>query len=95
MAHHDATMTVDCRTCPVRDVHCRDCMVPVLLELEAHGVRGHARLDLDERRAVTLLVRAGLVDAETASRARAVLEPARSTPGHSTPQHATPGRAVG
>ncbi|MGL5818395.1 MAG: hypothetical protein ACRCYR_12585 [Phycicoccus sp.] len=90
MAHHDTTMTVDCRTCPVREVHCGECMVPVLLELEGHGVRGHARLDADERRAVTLLVRAGLVDAETAGRARAVLEPARSTP-----VRRTPGRAVG
>ncbi|MGL5929949.1 MAG: hypothetical protein ACRCY8_13525 [Dermatophilaceae bacterium] len=90
MAHHDATMTVDCRTCPVREVHCGECMVPVLLELEAPEVRGHPGLDADERRAVALLVRAGLVDAETASRARAVLEPARSTSGG-----VAPGRAVG
>ncbi|MGL4178201.1 MAG: hypothetical protein ACRCSN_19270 [Dermatophilaceae bacterium] len=90
MVHHDATMTVDCRTCPAREVHCGECMVPVLLELEAHGVGGHARLDADERRAVALLVRAGLVDAETASRARAVLDPGRSTSGGTAP-----GRAVG
>ncbi len=66
-------MAVECRTCPVRELHCDDCMVPVLLSLsEAPGRRGSA-LDAEERAAVTRLVRAGLVDAETAARARATL----------------------
>jgi hypothetical protein len=90
MAGHDTTLTVDCRTCPVRDLHCGDCMVPVLLEIGGRGVRGHAPLDAGERRAVTLLVQAGLVDAETAARARADLDPERAATAP-----AIPGRAAG
>ncbi|MGL5864630.1 MAG: hypothetical protein ACRCYX_01995 [Dermatophilaceae bacterium] len=89
MTHHDITMTVDCRTCPVREVRCGECIVPVFFELEAREVRGQGRLDADEQRAVTLLLRAGLVDPETAYRARAVLEPAQPARGRTT------GRAVG
>ncbi|HQW72646.1 MAG TPA: hypothetical protein PLG46_00960 [Ornithinibacter sp.] len=86
MTGHDLTMTVECRTCPVRELQCRDCMVPVLLDLAAPTLRGDLAqqstlrvdlaLDPQERAAVTNLVLAGLVDAETASRARARLEPA-------------------
>lgn len=85
MTGHDLTMTVECRTCPVRELHCGDCMVPVLLDLAAPTLRGDLAestlrvdlaLDPQERAAVTNLVLAGLVDAETASRARARLEPA-------------------
>ncbi len=68
-------MTVDCRTCPVRELHCDDCMVPVFLTLTEPGTRSETSLDPEERAAVTRLVRAGLVDAETAARARARLEP--------------------
>lgn len=68
-------MTVDCRTCPVRELHCDDCMVPVLLTLTAPGARSDTSLDAEERAAVTRLVHAGLVDPETASTARARLEP--------------------
>lgn len=87
MTGHDLTMTVECRTCPVRELHCGDCMVPVLLDLAAPRLRGDLAqstlrvdlaLDPQERAAVTNLVLAGLVDAETASRARARLEPASS-----------------
>ena len=87
MTGHDLTMTVECRTCPVRELHCGDCMVPVLLDLAAPTLRGDLveptlrvalALDPQERAAVTNLVLAGLVDAETASRARARLEPASS-----------------
>jgi hypothetical protein len=71
----DTTMAVECRTCPVRELQCDDCMVPVLLSLTEGPGRRAAALDGEERAAVTLLVRAGLVDAETAARARATLEP--------------------
>jgi hypothetical protein len=74
MTTHDSTLTVECRTCPVRELHCGDCMVPVLLDLTAPSVRVDHALDPEERAVVTMLVRAGLVDPETAARARAVLE---------------------
>ncbi|MBM6404045.1 hypothetical protein JQN72_07295 [Phycicoccus sp. CSK15P-2] len=72
-------LTVECRTCPVRELHCDDCMVPVLLSIG--GPRGESSLDAEERAAVTRLVRAGLVDAEAAGRARARLEPGEELPG--------------
>ncbi len=68
-------MTVDCTTCPVRELHCDDCMVPVLLTLTAPSARSETSLDAEERAVVTRLVRAGLVDAEAAGRARATLDP--------------------
>jgi hypothetical protein len=76
MASHDTTMTVECRTCPVRELQCGDCMVPVLLDLTAPALRVDHTLDPEERAVLTRLVQAGLVDPETASRARASLEPA-------------------
>jgi hypothetical protein len=76
MTSHDTTMTVECRTCPVRELHCGDCMVPVLLDLTAPSVRVDHAPDAEERAVLTALVQAGLVDPETASRARARLEPA-------------------
>ena len=73
MPSHDTTMTVECRTCPVRELHCGDCMVPVLLDLTAPAVRLEHALDPEERAVVTRLVEAGLVAPETAARARAVV----------------------
>ncbi|MFL6176952.1 MAG: hypothetical protein ACJ715_09875, partial [Ornithinibacter sp.] len=73
MPSHDLKLTVECRTCPVRELHCADCMVPVLLDLTAPSVRLDHALDPEERAAVTRLVEAGLVTPETAARARAVL----------------------
>ncbi|HMM95878.1 hypothetical protein [Phycicoccus sp.] len=70
----DDVMTIDCRTCPVRELHCDDCMVPVLLSIS--GTRTETSLDAEERAVVTRLVRAGLVDPEEAARARATLDPA-------------------
>jgi hypothetical protein len=64
-------MSVECRTCPVRELHCSDCMVPVLLALQAPPES--APLDAQERSVVTRLVGAGLVDLETASTVRARL----------------------
>ena len=73
-----APLTIDCDTCPVQHVGCPDCIVtalrsPVALE----DPRGQSDLPLDrrEREVVTRLVASGLVDAETASRARARREP--------------------
>ena len=91
MTSHATTMTVECRTCPVRELQCGDCMVPVLLDLTAPALHVDHALDPEERAVVTRLVQAGLVDAETASRARARIEPveARSDATRGS------GRAVG
>lgn len=78
-------MTVECRTCPVRELHCDDCMVPVLLGISSS--RTDTALDPEERAVVTRLVRAGLVDAETATAARARLDQGVAA--------AHPGSAVG
>ena len=67
MTSHDTMMTVECRTCPVRELHCADCMVPVLLDLTAPSMRLDHALDPEERAAVTRLVEAGLVAPETAA----------------------------
>jgi hypothetical protein len=91
MAGHDLTMTVECRTCPVRELHCGDCMVPVLLDLTAPSVRLEHALDPQERAVVTRLVEAGLVAPETAARARAVLATSGARDGAATDG----GRAVG
>lgn len=91
MTAHGTTMTVECRTCPVRELHCGDCMVPVLIELTAPSGRLEHALDPEERAAVTRLVQAGLVDVESAARARAVADPARG----GAPDGAEGGRAVG
>lgn len=63
----DPTLTIDCRTCPVRDVHCQDCMVTAL------GLP----LDATERRAVGAFLGAGLISASEAASARAVVERSR------------------
>jgi hypothetical protein len=62
---------IDCQTCPVRDLHCADCMVPALLAFQ------DAQLPLDaaERAAVTRFVEAGLVSVPEASSAQARREP--------------------
>ena len=91
MTVHDTTMTVECRTCPVRELHCGDCMVPVLLDLTAPSVRLDFALDPEERAAVTRLVEAGLVAPETAGRARSVV----TTAGARDDVRAQGGRAVG
>lgn len=81
-------MLIDCTGCPVRGTHCDGCMVTGLLATiplgsarapplgAAEGI-GPSEVGLDrrERAAVTALVSAGLVSAEVAAAARAVLEP--------------------
>ncbi len=91
MPSHDLTLTVECRTCPVRELHCADCMVPVLLDLTAPSLRLEHALDPEERAAVTRLVEAGLVAPETAATARAVL----AGSGAADRAAAEGGRAVG
>lgn len=91
MTVHDTAMTVECRTCPVRELHCGDCMVPVLLDLTAPALRPDSALDQQERAAVTRLVEAGLVSPEAAARARAVV----ATAGSHAPAPGQGGRAVG
>ncbi|MDC5696720.1 hypothetical protein OO014_05580 [Intrasporangium calvum] len=78
-------MLVDCQTCPVRDVHCADCMVTALtaIPVGAPGAEPDRSLGLPldraERRAVSVLIAAGLVTPETANAARALPD------GESTP----------
>ncbi|HET7397445.1 MAG TPA: hypothetical protein VFJ94_02890 [Intrasporangium sp.] len=71
-------MLIDCQTCPVRDVHCADCMVTALSVGEL--LADTARLDPAEQRAVSVLVEAGLVSRREAAAARAVREPAGDPP---------------
>lgn len=62
----DQILTIDCRTCPVRDVQCQDCMVTAL------GLP----LDAIERRAVGAFLSAGLVSLADARSVRAAVDPA-------------------
>ncbi|GAA6525753.1 hypothetical protein [Intrasporangium sp. DVR] len=73
-------MLIDCQTCPVRDVHCADCMVTALgaIPVGAPVVDTGLPLDRAERRAVSVLVAAGLVTHETANAARAEAETGRT-----------------
>lgn len=78
-------MIVDCETCPVQGRHCADCMVTALTRLPMptpRPVRGAGSaaedslaLDPAERRAVSVLVAAGLVDREEGDTATARAEP--------------------
>jgi hypothetical protein len=73
-------MIIDCHSCPVRDVHCDDCMVTALLAPQ----RAELGLDPAERAAVTRFVAAGLVSGQEAASVSARREP-----------WAVQGRAVG
>ncbi|MBC9823645.1 hypothetical protein [Terrabacter sp. MAHUQ-38] len=82
-------MLVDCQTCPVRDVHCSECMVTALTAIPMRpGSSGGAvdavtaPLDRAERRAVSALLAAGLVTTATANAARAQLDDVERAPGH-------------
>lgn len=86
MNTHDLALTVECRTCPVRELHCGDCMVPVLLELTAHAPPPDQVLDREERGAITRLVRSGLLGAEAAATARVHLDPRPATDWGLAPQ---------
>ena len=86
-------MLVDCQTCPVRDVHCADCMVTALNEIPLRSAASRTRrrprreavtapLDRAERRAVSAFLAAGLVSTGTANAARAELEPVELASHH-------------
>ncbi len=67
-------MLIDCQTCPVRDVHCADCMVTALADIPVRAPVAATRglpLDRAELRAVSVLLTAGLVTPEAAHAARA------------------------
>ena len=64
-------MIIDCQSCPVRDLHCADCMVTALLVPQS----AQLPLDATERTAVTRFVEAGLVSAQEATSVAARREP--------------------
>ena len=68
-------MHIECASCPVRDRHCADCMVTVLLQMPVpRAVDADLAPDAQERRGLDALVGAGLVSAAEAYSARAVRE---------------------
>ncbi len=74
----EAPLMIDCATCPVQYTGCADCMVMALIDptrLEEPNEGNGLSLDRQEREVVSRLVAAGLVSAETATRARARREP--------------------
>jgi hypothetical protein len=80
-------MIIDCHSCPVRDVHCDDCMVTALLAPPTALLapqRAELGLDPAERAAVSRFVAAGLVSGQEAASVSARREP-----------WAVQGRAVG
>lgn len=77
MGTRDNSMTIDCGTCPVQHVACDGCLVTALLDISSGALPTGEELPLDprEREVVGRLVAAGLVEPETATRARARREP--------------------
>jgi hypothetical protein len=62
---------IDCKSCPVRELHCDDCMVTTLLAAPTADLP----MDSAERAAVTLFVASGLVSPEDAGDLVARREP--------------------
>ena len=73
----EAPLMIDCATCPVQHVGCADCMVMALVDPTRldEPVGGDLAMDRQEHEVVSRLVAAGLVSAQTATRARARREP--------------------
>lgn len=77
MVHRNAdqegviAMIIDCQSCPVRDLHCDDCMVTALLTPSS----AELPLDAAERLAVARFAGAGLVSAREAGSVSARREP--------------------
>lgn len=65
---------IECASCPVRELHCQDCMVTALLSPEQSLGVG-LPLDRSERAAVNLFVQAGLINRAAAAGLRARSEP--------------------
>lgn len=71
-----APMVIDCGTCPVREVRCADCAVTTLRQLPSVRVLdGELFPDPAERRAVEILVAAGLVARDRVAAVMARREP--------------------
>ena len=64
-------MIIDCHSCPVRDLHCDDCMVTALLVPQGSELP----LDAAERAAVDRFVGASLVGPQEAASVVARREP--------------------
>lgn len=64
-------MFIDCQSCPVRELHCDDCMVTALLA----PAGSELPVDAAERAAVRRFVEAGLVSAHEGSSVTARREP--------------------
>ncbi len=64
-------MIIECQSCPVRDLHCADCMVTAMLVPQGTQLP----LDAAERAAVTRFVDSGLVSPHVATSASARREP--------------------
>ena len=64
-------MIIECQSCPVRDLHCADCMVTAMLVPQG----AQLPLDATERAAVTRFAESGLVSAQEATSASARREP--------------------
>ncbi|WP_306513351.1 hypothetical protein [Janibacter hoylei] len=77
MTRRPLPLTIDCGTCPVRDIGCADCMVTALGSASTLADPDPQLLPLDrrEREVISRLIAVGLVSAETANEARAVHEP--------------------
>ncbi len=73
---NDTPVVIDCRTCPVREVNCGDCVVTALQGLPLVRLDdGELSLDPAERRAVDVFVMAGMVDPTHAATLTARREP--------------------
>lgn len=71
------TLSIACATCPVREVHCAECMVTALLDPGAAAGLADLPLDPDEQAAVRALLGAGLITRSAAENARARRVPLR------------------
>lgn len=68
----EASTQIDCDTCPVKGLHCDECVMTAFLAIES----GELPLDAVERRAVSVFAGAGLITPEEAQSATARTEPA-------------------
>jgi hypothetical protein len=65
-------MEINCETCPVREIHCADCIVNLFLEQPRGQLleqpRGQTSLLPAEKAALEVLVKAGLVGQAASAR---------------------------
>lgn len=67
----DTTQHIDCETCPVRGLHCDECMVTAFLAIDT----ADQPLDAVEQRAVGVFAAAGLISDEEVQAAVSRREP--------------------